>query len=282
MLFVPVINCLFFGKKTADHFLKLQLSSYARHYFRLIAIGLYLLIFNRRDWLLRPAKGVTGAPATTMSKAGEKILCRTGFFEKAVDRNRRPTYMHPRCPDGGIGRRASFRCWFPKGSGGSSPLLGTKFLFPNVHGRSEEPQKARFSGLFCFLASNNILLHPKILLVTSLVIGTICQQRLAFIPTEFGQDTNMMLADTAIRAVKPSAKPIEHGDSGGLHILCLRKARSSGDCPTARTGNSGQWRWPPIPLSVSPKPAGNGITPREQIRRGTRNWSALTSRHAMP
>ena len=29
------------------------------------------------------------------------------------------------CPGGGIGRRASFRCWLSKGSGGSSPLLGT-------------------------------------------------------------------------------------------------------------------------------------------------------------
>lgn len=33
--------------------------------------------------------------------------------------------MALRRPDGGIGRRASFRCWYPKGCGGSSPLLGT-------------------------------------------------------------------------------------------------------------------------------------------------------------
>ena len=31
------------------------------------------------------------------------------------------------CPGGEIGRHASFRCWWPKGRGGSSPLLGTTF-----------------------------------------------------------------------------------------------------------------------------------------------------------
>jgi hypothetical protein len=29
------------------------------------------------------------------------------------------------CPDGGIGRRTSFRCWRLQDRGGSSPLLGT-------------------------------------------------------------------------------------------------------------------------------------------------------------
>lgn len=33
--------------------------------------------------------------------------------------------MGPRRPDGGIGRRTSFRCWRSQGRGGSSPLLGT-------------------------------------------------------------------------------------------------------------------------------------------------------------
>ena len=32
---------------------------------------------------------------------------------------------HDTGPGGGIGRRASFRCWCPYGRGGSSPLLGT-------------------------------------------------------------------------------------------------------------------------------------------------------------
>ena len=47
-----------------------------------------------------------------------------------------PTSLKPRrllpsalngasCPDGGIGRRTSFRCWRSQGRGGSSPLLGT-------------------------------------------------------------------------------------------------------------------------------------------------------------
>ncbi|TCT42802.1 hypothetical protein EDC90_1004103 [Martelella mediterranea] len=32
-----------------------------------------------------------------------------------------------------------------------APLLGTNFMFRNVRGCSETPQKARFAGLFCFL-----------------------------------------------------------------------------------------------------------------------------------
>jgi hypothetical protein len=35
------------------------------------------------------------------------------------------------CPNGGIGRRASFRSWFSQGSGGSSPLSGTKAFSPS-------------------------------------------------------------------------------------------------------------------------------------------------------
>src|SRR5262249_52835349 len=37
----------------------------------------------------------------------------------------RALYPVPACPDGGIGRRAGFRYLWPKGCGGSSPLLGT-------------------------------------------------------------------------------------------------------------------------------------------------------------
>lgn len=33
------------------------------------------------------------------------------------------------CPDGGIGRRARLKIWFPQGSAGSIPVLGTKALF---------------------------------------------------------------------------------------------------------------------------------------------------------
>jgi hypothetical protein len=36
--------------------------------------------------------------------------------------------IHDTCPGGGIGRRAGFRCQWPQGRGGSSPLLGTSFL----------------------------------------------------------------------------------------------------------------------------------------------------------
>ena len=46
-------------------------------------------------------------------------------FKIPVDTSRLPPYMAPRRPDGGIGRRASFRCWYSQGCGGSSPLLGT-------------------------------------------------------------------------------------------------------------------------------------------------------------
>ena len=46
-------------------------------------------------------------------------------FKNPVDSQGPPPYIALRRPDGGIGRRASFRCWYPKGCGGSSPLLGT-------------------------------------------------------------------------------------------------------------------------------------------------------------
>ena len=38
-------------------------------------------------------------------------------------------FLHVSCPDGGIGRRTSFRCWRWQRRGGSSPLPGTIFLF---------------------------------------------------------------------------------------------------------------------------------------------------------
>ena len=40
-------------------------------------------------------------------------------------------YYSSHCPDGEIGRHASFRCWSSQGGGGSSPLLGTKFSKPS-------------------------------------------------------------------------------------------------------------------------------------------------------
>lgn len=57
--------------------------------------------------------------------------------------------MGPRRPDGGIGRRTSFRCWRSQGRGGSSPLLGTISKSSDHYQGPEAPQKARASGLFC-------------------------------------------------------------------------------------------------------------------------------------
>ena len=49
-----------------------------------------------------------------------------------------------KCPDGEIGRHASFRCWWPYGRGSSSLLLGTNSnsrLRPRI---SQKPAKAGF------------------------------------------------------------------------------------------------------------------------------------------
>ena len=49
------------------------------------------------------------------------------------------------CPDGGIGRRTSFRCWRSQGRGGSSPLLGTNTLKKNT-----KSSQARSSDRVCY------------------------------------------------------------------------------------------------------------------------------------
>src|SRR3954465_10140016 len=61
-----------------------------------------------------------------------------------VDKAARPQLSAPPtpCPDGGIGRRTSFRCWRSQGRGGSSPLLGT-ISFPL---RSILIEKVAYSG----------------------------------------------------------------------------------------------------------------------------------------
>src|SRR3546814_14188320 len=51
-------------------------------------------------------------------------------------------------PDGGIGRRTSFRCWRSQGRGGSSPLLGTICSHQNV------PKHCRNGGILPFLTSS--------------------------------------------------------------------------------------------------------------------------------
>jgi hypothetical protein len=71
-------------------------------------------------------------------------------FENPVDTKAPAPYTPARRPDGGIGRRASFRCWYSKGCGGSSPLLGTNFIFTTAQAVLKI-KKARFAGLFSFL-----------------------------------------------------------------------------------------------------------------------------------
>lgn len=70
-------------------------------------------------------------------------------FKMPVDTSVTAFYMPVRRPDGGIGRRASFRCWYSKGCGGSSPLLGT-IPFSGTAFAVRKSKKARVSGLFCF------------------------------------------------------------------------------------------------------------------------------------
>src|SRR3546814_20145899 len=50
------------------------------------------------------------------------------------------------CPDGGIGRRTSFRCWRSQGRGGSSPLLGTICSSRNISKSVLSPQKSKGLG----------------------------------------------------------------------------------------------------------------------------------------
>src|SRR6185436_11816561 len=49
--------------------------------------------------------------------------------------------LRSRCPGGGIGRRAGFRCQWGNTRGGSSPLLGTRFITRAV-AHSHEPVNA--------------------------------------------------------------------------------------------------------------------------------------------
>jgi hypothetical protein len=49
----------------------------------------------------------------------------------------------PSCPDGGIGRRTSFRCWRSQGRGGSSPLPGTTIRIVQNAGKSSKGRSPR-------------------------------------------------------------------------------------------------------------------------------------------
>src|SRR3546814_273707 len=71
-----------------------------------------------------PCGGMADAPA---SNPGSTAECR---FK---------SYQGYQCRCGGIGRHAALRMQFPKGSGGSSPLIGTK------HGRVAERLNAPVS-----------------------------------------------------------------------------------------------------------------------------------------
>ena len=65
-----------------------------------------------------PASGagiLTGVEVRVFSWAPKIVLCDSTLYV---------------CPGGGIGRRASFRCWYPHGCGSSSLLLGTKISTP--------------------------------------------------------------------------------------------------------------------------------------------------------
>ena len=47
------------------------------------------------------------------------------MLKRAIfDSTRKQKLNSDESPGGGIGIRASLRCWFPQGIGGSSPLLG--------------------------------------------------------------------------------------------------------------------------------------------------------------
>ena len=140
-----------------------------------------------------------------LSTGGSRI------FKNPVDRAKRPTYMHRRCPDGGIGRRAGFRylcreAWrFESSSGHQIPFLDRPTW-------SENTTKSPVVRAFCFLASSAVLWHPRFLLVPLWVHRQIPTCRQTWIPT-------MALTDTSIRGLKAASKPAKHSDGGGLHLV---------------------------------------------------------------
>lgn|SRR5690606_28962309 len=87
--------------------------------------------------------------------------------------------MGPRRPDGGIGRRTSFRCWRSQGRGGSSPLLGTISKSSDHYQGPEAPQKARASGLFCCLIF--YCPFPFTTAMATFSLGKTCPERGAFL-----------------------------------------------------------------------------------------------------
>src|SRR5687768_13194332 len=86
----------------------------------------------------------TGLPLPPEKGVGKQGAALPPARGGCVDNRRRRSYLaRPTpCPDGGIGRRTSFRCWRSQGRGGSSPLLGTT---PSQHPESIEKSSARRS-----------------------------------------------------------------------------------------------------------------------------------------
>ncbi len=80
-------------------------------------------------WLGRPLSepAVLGRSVRAKNEVPGGCSLRSELPRPRLTSRRRPTYRPAPtpCPDGGIGRRTSFRCWRSQGRGGSSPLLGT-------------------------------------------------------------------------------------------------------------------------------------------------------------
>src|SRR5579863_1777632 len=73
-------------------------------------------------------RGLYTTTAGLMARAAGRITSRPANPSQETLTSAGPApYPVPACPDGGIGRRAGFRYLWPKGRGGSSPLLGTMF-----------------------------------------------------------------------------------------------------------------------------------------------------------
>ena len=140
--------------------------------------GNALLMWKRRTRLRRPAclrpgwpafaTGRQAASGSSLSQSKNRctVLCvqLSGRFRQAVAKTSKSLLTPEGGPStwlsvaqmGGIGRRASFRCWYSKGCGGSSPLLGTKFPFPDF----PECTKARFYRAFLLPAARPVRVPP--------------------------------------------------------------------------------------------------------------------------
>ena len=108
-------------------------------------------------------------------------------------------------PDGGIGRRACFRCMYSQGCGGSSPLLGTIYTFAEDRQGLRNPRKTA------------IPTEPMVAIVRRCSPAATCFGG----HPEFGLEVapTMALSDVAIRNAKHGRKPIKLFDERGLFLL---------------------------------------------------------------